>query len=90
MKPILALVVPFIVTLALGIPLVLLFGQSPGFLPAYAAIPSTPEAMIRIHHVCIPRNNALSPETELGLVGVLPLPTTVTAAWIPGFGSNEP
>ena len=89
MKPILALVLPFIAAFALGLPLILFFGLSPGFLPLYGAIPSAPEAMVRVNNGCGPKNYSTPPVTDLGLVGVSISPTAVTAEWIPGGDSRS-
>ena len=89
MKPLLALVIPFIAAFALGIPLILLFGLSPDYLPLYGAIPSTPEAMVRVNNGCGPEHYATPPAIDLGLVGVSPSPTAVTAEWIPGGDSKS-
>jgi hypothetical protein len=91
MKPILALVVPFLVALALGISLILAFGLAPSFSPLYGAIPRTPEAMVRVNTsagtACGPKDHSTPPATDPGLVGVSPSPTAVTAEWIPSMDS---
>jgi hypothetical protein len=90
-KPILALVIPFLVALALGISLILAFGLAPNFSALYGTIPSTPEAMLRVTTssgtVCGPKNHTTPPVTDLGLVGVSAAPTAVTTEWIPGLDS---
>jgi hypothetical protein len=93
MKPILALVVPFLLALALGISLILAFGLAPSFSPRYGAIPSSAEAMVRANTssgtACGSKYHMTPPETDLGLVGVSPSPAAVTAEWIPGLDSRS-
>jgi hypothetical protein len=96
-KALLAVVVPFLTTLALGVALILAFGQESGGAPASkpAAIspPSVPAvsavATPVASHLCGPRQlSASSIPPGSGLITVTPDPASLIAIWSPGLDAG--
>jgi hypothetical protein len=96
-KALLAVVVPFLTALALGVALILAFrqnsGGAPASKPAAVAPPSVPAVSAAAtpvaSHLCSPRQlSATSFPPGSGIITVTPDPTSVTAIWSRGLDAG--
>jgi hypothetical protein len=96
-KALLAVVVPLLTAIALGVALVVAFGRSSGA-PPYKPVADTPPSLPTVNggtapetgHFCAPRERlptSLPPRS--GVVTISPNPTSVTALWLPGLDPSD-
>jgi hypothetical protein len=95
-KALLALLVPLLTTVALGVALVVAFGQSSGA-PASKPVAASPPSLPALSGGATPDSRRLCARERLptsfppgsGIVTISPDPTSVTALWLPGRDPSD-